>query len=256
MKGSSKGDLRISYEGVDDRQAAYIALLLAEEQYRVEALDLSYNFIGDEGCAALAGGLEWHQSLRVLDLKKNQIGISGFLTLVTSLTASGHSLLHLNLFDKPVFSVTAGPECERLPSMLRRLISTSSLHVLSLGRTGLGYRECEAISTALSQHGSTQLILLQLSHNKIGDEGVVVLCHGLATNITLKYMDLSYNLISSEGAQAMRHCLEFRVQQGFSLERVWMGGNPAGRDCLSGCMMNSVFPDFLSVTDAIKFCTQ
>lgn len=129
----------------------------------------------------------------------------------------------------------------------------SSLCFLGLAKTGLGDDKCEVIGNALC---SSNLAFLSMSGNEIGDGGAAALCHGVEHNSTLKFLDLPDNQITRFGAEVIGRCVQFRAEQNFALHRVWMAGNPAGKEFMMACMVDETFGGFLSLMDFIHFCVR
>lgn len=130
----------------------------------------------------------------------------------------------------------------------------SSLCCLGLAETGLGDDECEVIGNALS---SSNLSFLSMFGNEVGNKGAVALCRGVEhRDSTLKFLDLSDNHITRFGAAGIGQCVQSRAEQDFALRRGWMAGNPAGKECMTACMVDETFGGFLSLKDFIHFCVQ
>ncbi|KAF9815941.1 hypothetical protein SFRURICE_009839 [Spodoptera frugiperda] len=93
---------------------------------------------------------------------------------------------------------------------------------LSLCRCNISDSECEEIAAVLCypEFAENHLVTLNLTSNKIGDEGAKCLADALRTNRHLRYLNLADNLIGDEGAiRIFHHLLEFRLTQDENVER-------------------------------------
>ena len=235
----SGGQLNLWNVGIDDHGAKQIASALILDS-AVKLLYLSVNAIGDAGAEALGDALRVNNTLRGLTLARNKVGPAGFAYLAETLADLDGTMQFFGLRMNPVFSVEASCVDERrvVRNSLGKLISTSKLRGLSLGKTGLADMECEVIGEALAS-ARCSISILCLGENTISDEGVAMLCSGLEMNASVKNLDLSNNRISDAGARRIGQCLDLRAEQGVPLQHVWMEGNPAEPEAYTDCMVNS-----------------
>ena len=153
-------------------------------------LNLSGNYIGDAGCAALVEGIHTQCKLTVLNLSGNDIGHAGCAKVAQSI-GNNLVLTNLNLSNNEI----GDDGCVTLAERIR---TNSTLKVLNLSRNEIGRKGSEALAE-LVQKNST-LKELNLSRNRINDVGGVALTEATTKNSTLSLLDLSYNAISHQKA--------------------------------------------------------
>lgn len=162
------------------------AMLLAASAYLegLESLDLSRAEIGPAGARALAEGRP--RGLRALSLSGNPLGPRGALAL-----AAGASLGRLAELGLAATQIGAGV------SALGAASALPSLRVLHLGDNDLEPSHAAAL---VRGGGLRALVSLDLSGNKLGDDGMSSLSAGLPSVVLL---DLSSNWIGPRGAQIL-----------------------------------------------------
>lgn len=80
------------------------------------------------------------------------------------------------------------------------LLGRSNLKSLSLARCYINDVICEQIAGKLEYFEGTKLLVLNLSMNMIGDQGAKAIAWALRSNRTLRYLNLSGNRLTDEGA--------------------------------------------------------
>ncbi|CAH1645901.1 unnamed protein product [Spodoptera littoralis] len=93
---------------------------------------------------------------------------------------------------------------------------------LSLCRCNISDPECKEIAAMLryTELAENHLVTLNLTSNKIGDEGAKYLANALRTNRHLRYLNLADNVIGDEGAICIfRHLLEFPLTHDENVDR-------------------------------------
>ena len=83
----------------------------------------------------------------------------------------------------------------------------TNLKSLSLYDCGVTHE----IVPGLLPHVNRELESLNLGSNRIGDEGMVILCEALKSNSTLKELNLHANNIGPVGAQSLANMLQFNT---------------------------------------------
>ncbi|XP_049579084.1 NACHT, LRR and PYD domains-containing protein 3 isoform X1 [Syngnathus scovelli] len=163
-------------------------------------LDLSRNYLRDNGLEALAAGLAKPQcTLRVLRLQKCQLSKKSCEALASVLSSSrtlSHLDLSLNdLHDdglEALAAVLAKPQC--------------TLQVLRLEYCGLREKSCEALASVLSS--SRTLSHLDLTWNNLHDDGLEALAAGLAKpQCTLQVLGLVRCKLSKKSCEALASVL-------------------------------------------------
>jgi len=162
----------------------------------VLTLDMSGNHLTDKGVCALVESVDPHF---IQDVNLSNIKVKKKVAEVLSVLIAETSTLS-----------TLQMEGCSLDDMCVRILST---HLLST--------MCPSSGVAL--HNCT-LTTLNLSHNKIGDAGVVGLCECLKGNASLNELDLSYNLIRDKGGTALFDVLNETAISTLDLARNSMGG--------------------------------
>ncbi|CAK0866673.1 unnamed protein product [Prorocentrum cordatum] len=202
---------RLVYTGLDwgDEEFRQVAAVLTSVALpRLQALNLSYNSMGDEGAAALAEALRAPgalPSLQTLNLSFNSMGAEGAAALAEALRAPGAlpSLQTLNLarIDVGDEGAAALAEALRAPGAL------PSLQELVLARNRVGNEGAAALAEALrAPDALPSLQTLYLSVNDVGAEGAAALAEALrgpGALPSLQELVLSFNSMGAEGAAAL-----------------------------------------------------
>lgn len=170
----------------------------------VSTLDLHSNCIEYTGCHALVHGLRHNSSLLHLDLRDNNIGDAGlqaFAGLVAGQTEKTEAL-----HSCPLLSLDVSANCIGdigAQAFLRRgLTANTVLQSLCLGRNRISDVSADAIGSTL-QLGSIALQELNLAANRLSDATCLALAHALGSNKCLQKLDLSHNRVGDEGAAAL-----------------------------------------------------
>eukprot|EP01028_Stygiella_incarcerata_P002329 TRINITY_DN1437_c0_g1_i2.p1 TRINITY_DN1437_c0_g1~~TRINITY_DN1437_c0_g1_i2.p1 ORF type:complete len:763 (+),score=190.49 TRINITY_DN1437_c0_g1_i2:78-2366(+) len=163
-------------------------------RHKVNALDLSYSKIGDEGCSLVENVLMHVDcSLQELILEDNLIGKDGAKRIGTAL-AMNTTLKTLVLSSNLVGSSGA--------KYLGRGLSHNPVLIhLDLSGNDIGDRG--AIKLAESLISNRSLKALFLSRNSIGNFGVSALAKLLVSPIPLETLDLHENAINFDGAKSI-----------------------------------------------------
>ncbi|GLI60366.1 hypothetical protein VaNZ11_002491 [Volvox africanus] len=205
----------------------------ASRPSRVAHLDLSYNSAGRQCVPAVAAMLRTVRSLRHLDLSCNELGPEAVRDLCSALSYAPHVTI-LNLAatgadDSAVEALTRGP--------------LAPITALAVAASGLG--------GASVGSGSSALATLCLAHNRISCRGAALLAAAARrAGCPLLDVDLGYNaLLGEEGAKAWAEALSGSSSASISLPSLSLSA-PAPGTCrlrrlvLSGC----------EVPDAGAFC--
>eukprot|EP01035_Chromulina_nebulosa_P024512 gene24512-31919_t len=112
---------------------------------------------------------------------------------------------------------------------------------LELLDCNVGAKGANALGSSLSHGHNLSLLTLKLDYNAtLGDEGVVNLCKGLRTNMTLKQLHLQFCGLTSASGVPLSDLLAFSKS---SLEWLNVSGNKIGglglRDLCKGLMVNT-----------------
>lgn len=104
------------------------------------------------------------------------------------------------------------------------LLQNSQLSVLKLGYNNLGDRGVGILAAGISEHRALES--LDLGFNNIGDEGCRALAKAIPRDGTLHTLYLAGNLIGEDGALAIADV----IRKGSSLRHLYMTGNRLGAD--------------------------
>ncbi|XP_051763715.1 NACHT, LRR and PYD domains-containing protein 12-like isoform X4 [Ctenopharyngodon idella] len=164
---------------------------LKDPHCKLETLRLSYCNITDESCAALTSALRSNSHLRKLDLPDNKIGDEGLTLLSDGLKDPHCKLEKLTLFD---CNITA-EGCAALASALR---SNSHLRKVDLSENKIGDEGLMLLSDGLKDP-HCKLEKLKLYDCNITDEGCAALTSALRSNSHLRELNLSDDKIGDGG---------------------------------------------------------
>ena len=187
-------------------------------------LDLSNRYLKDAGCATLCAALVHCPHLTVLDLRSNDLHPPSCLALASLLT--GPSLPH----PHPHYSAPPPP----LPSLHTLLLEWNSLGAHPSHLTPTSSLTC--LLSALTPHPT--LTHLDLRNNAITSPLGHALSHTLSANRSLLLLDLRWNALGREDAEAITGGLTYNPV----VEEVRLTGNriPGGAlDLIEGlCRKN------------------
>ncbi|XP_057699962.1 uncharacterized protein LOC130920622 isoform X2 [Corythoichthys intestinalis] len=168
-----------------DKGSCHLLASVLSSPSNLRHLDLSRNDLSDEGVEILSKGLASPNCiLEFLDLF--QCGLAkGSCHLLASVLSSPSNLKHLNLSWNHL-------SYEGVDILSKGLASPNCiLESLYLRECGLDKGSCHLLASVLSS--PSNLRHLDLSSNKLSDEGVEILSKGLASpNCILESLDLSY----------------------------------------------------------------
>ena len=174
-------------------------------------LDLSNNYISDQGAAGLAEALKQNTGLARLDLASNKIYDDGAAVLAEALKQNT-SLTRLYLANNMI----RGHGTARLAEALK---GNTNLRRLNLSKNQISDQDAAGLAEALKQNGS--LTRLDLAGNTIHDDGAAGLAEALKHNTSLTQLDLGDNSISDQGAAGLAEALK----QSTSLTRLHLSEN-------------------------------
>jgi hypothetical protein len=170
---------------------------LARLSKSLATINLTNNYIGDNGCRLFCTALNANSAISCLVLKGNRVSDVGAAALATVVSES-HSLAELNLRCNKVGLLGA----QALGGGLR---TNTSLTRLDLGENYFGDRGAAEVAHSLRFNAS--LLDLVLRANEIGNAGAVALAVDLRANTTLQRLDLVDNDITSRGASSLASAL-------------------------------------------------
>ncbi|KAK3282749.1 hypothetical protein CYMTET_9529 [Cymbomonas tetramitiformis] len=183
----------------------------------VEALEFSSQQLEPEDALLLANDLVFNTSLNTLNLSDNYIGDEGAKALVVALTPNAEGVFNTSLNTLHLWGNNIGPEgAEALAVALtpnEEGVFNTSLNTLDLGRNEIGPEGAKALAVALTPNAegvfNTSLNTLRLTDDVIGDEGAEALAVALTPNAegvfntSLNTLHLDWNNIGDGGAKAL-----------------------------------------------------
>lgn len=149
---------------------------------QLRRLNLSQNYVEDEGAKALAAALKAHDNLEDVNLSGNSIGDDGIGALADALKGK-RSLKVLDLSNNS-FSDTGAKKIAELVKSLPHL------HTLKLGENQIGKEGAKALAAAMKTHQC--LKSLDLYRTCLGDEGVEFIADALKENTSLVELRLGW----------------------------------------------------------------
>ena len=179
----------------------------------MEILELSYCNITSTGAEVLAKqGLAHNNTLRVVDLSDNNIGLRG---LCSVLRACRHrtlaSPLALDMSDNNIFPTyqqlppLQQPQQQQQAEVIRPVTSLLSqctgIVCLALSGTGLDDDTGAEFITCLRSNQSIKWLIL--GRNALSDRSASALCVAMETNTTLKTISLYKNNVRDEGVKQL-----------------------------------------------------
>lgn len=188
--GSIRG-IDIRWKMVGDTLISDIAAL-AKQCSALASINLTDNYIGDNGCRFLGLALAANPAIRTLILKGNRIGDSGAQALA-SVTSSATSLTDLDLRSNKI----GRHGIQAIGGSLR---TNSTLVSLNLGENFFGDEGALELAHALPYNSS--LVTLGLRTNEITNAGGATLAVGVRDNHSLRHLDLVDNMITVRGSEA------------------------------------------------------
>ncbi|XP_073466798.1 NACHT, LRR and PYD domains-containing protein 3-like [Aquarana catesbeiana] len=149
--------------------------------HKIKSLRLYDNHLTDSSCPHLASGIRNNQTLRTLDLYKNNLEGPQFRDLMEALTTSQIEELELennHLTDS---------SCPHLASGIRNNQTLRTLNLYKNNLEGPHFRDLmEALTTS-------RIEKLELDDNQLTDSSCPHLASGIRNNQTLRTLDLSMN---------------------------------------------------------------
>ncbi|GKY95269.1 hypothetical protein MPSEU_000489100 [Mayamaea pseudoterrestris] len=116
---------------------------------------------------------------------------------------------------------------------LSEALMRRSLTKIDLSQRGLRPVDARLIKMVLAQN--TQIKVLKLGYNSLGDEGVQMLCPAVAEHATLESLDIGFNQVGNIGCKALMDAISENNSLGVADEdqRTWtlyLAGNLIGED--------------------------
>lgn len=191
-------NLNISCNYLGDQGIREFARCLESQQVikHMKSLNIGYNCFGGLGFGNLSDRLSRNFNLQELILEGNGLGGKKMITLKSFLPNS--SIQHLNLQSCEL-------DDESIEMIKHGLKKNQSLQKLDLRKNFIYSKGVKVLSDGLFGHPS--ITNLNLSFNRIGDQCVDALIQLLGNENKIEIMDISSNLLSEQTANKMLHVL-------------------------------------------------
>jgi len=163
---------------------------------RLLILNLSDNFIGNEGSVSISFILTENSQLEQLYVSGNSIGHKGAKLIFTALY-SNFSLKKLDLSNNPIKTL--------FEDSSYALENNYCLKDLNLADCSLTYHSIFLLSQILVKNKG--LMALNLAGNSLDDKGILPICRVLTKNFVLKTLNFSRNKVRNEGAKSISEAL-------------------------------------------------
>ena len=176
---------------IDAGHLDHVCAALRENQV-ITNLDLSYNNFAARGCVAIAEALETNGRIKELSLRGNNMGDMGALRLSETIGKSA-KMTKLDVSDNGIG--------ESGGSALGGLISTSR----PLKQADFSWNSVRSVGAKAIAEGLklSSLVRLNLAWNGLGDGGADAMGGALKENASLLFLDLSSNRIGEEGTKSV-----------------------------------------------------
>nr|XP_049616949.1 NACHT, LRR and PYD domains-containing protein 12 isoform X34 [Syngnathus scovelli] len=188
-------ELDLSHNDLGDDGLEALAAGLAKPQCTLQVLTLESCNLSEKSGEALASVLSSSRTLRKLDLSDNYLGDDGLEALAAGLANPQCTLQVLNLMTGDLRKKS----CEALASVLS---SSRTLRELDLSDNDLGDDGLEALAAGLAKPQCT-LQVLKLNSCKLSKKSCEALASVLSSSRTLRELDLSWNDLGDDGLEAL-----------------------------------------------------
>jgi serine/threonine protein kinase len=180
----------------------------------LRCVSLGRNFIGDDGTVSLSAVLLDCQLLQRLDLSDNQIGSRG-ATALSKVFSSCATISEVVLSKNP-FGDAGG---DAIATAFQQC-SAPNVEILQMSHCDLSSSSMRAFAAAFLLQ--SKMISLDLSWNNIDSVGAVCICESLSTHVCIQNVELSHNHIGDAGIVAVSQCLS---SFNFSITRIGLENN-------------------------------
>jgi hypothetical protein len=212
---SSIVKLNIRHLDVFDKNTSFSSL---RSNKSLRDIDLSDNFLGDEGCKLIADILKTNDSLKDINLSHNVIQSAGFKELSEA--------LKVNITLKKINLSANTARLGEIKMISEAIKVNKSLTELDLSELGFDLEGTKALADALRVNATISRI--HLSKNRIDRAGAMQLTEVLKVNETLAYIDLSNNFIDDDCA----HSILVAIKPNRTFKLVWWPVDHSNEPCV------------------------
>ena len=202
---------KILYEGGRNRPKIDPLVDVLKHCVSISTLDISINFIGDEGATALAEVLKHTSRLNSLLIKGNLIGPTGAQALAKAMQCCSN-LQKLDISYNSIGDLGA------------EALANSFKHKTRLSELCIGYNEIGPTGSQSLAKACTSLHKLDISYNSIGDVGTEALAGSLRCNSALTELHINCNKIGPHGTRELTK----EMMENDSIRMLDISHNPIG----------------------------
>ncbi len=185
----SRTTLDLAYQAIPATALSMVLQLVAENLKHVTTVDLGGNWLGDDGCATLAGPLARLTGVTTLRLHHNNIGCTGIYHMFQVFRQLQIETLHLH--RNQIGDDGATVLAVALPSTIR---------TLTLWGNEIGPRGCSALANCVRR--LPHLDLISLGYNHVGYAGIQCLAPALVES-TVRAVDLGRCDLGADSAEEL-----------------------------------------------------
>eukprot|EP00746_Dinoflagellata_sp_MGD_P165591 gnl/MRDRNA2_/MRDRNA2_94955_c0_seq1.p1 gnl/MRDRNA2_/MRDRNA2_94955_c0~~gnl/MRDRNA2_/MRDRNA2_94955_c0_seq1.p1 ORF type:complete len:467 (-),score=84.28 gnl/MRDRNA2_/MRDRNA2_94955_c0_seq1:38-1438(-) len=231
----SRLDLSYNFIG-DDGAISLVGSILVSEASKLCSVILKGNSIGPKGCDALCRGLRDCRGLRRLDLSNNPLKKIGGLAIA--------EFLQNNLTLQEVYLSDSEIDIDALVAIAAVLhVNNQTLKVCGVENPRVGtLQEEHTVHFGRMLRVNTGLSEIYLGKHKIRDDGVKHLVSFLVENKTLRVLDLRCNEIGAEGAKSLGYLLKTDcqlMQLNLSGNRIGEKNNTSGAQAIAEALLSN-----------------
>jgi hypothetical protein len=175
-------DIDVKEFGMGNTYASVFAKAIKNIQ-SIESLNLRNNRLGDNAVLQLISNLD-PRRLKKLDLSYNQLGEKSLMAIARLIADDTTSIQYLSLEGIQLSTSSLIPICQAL-------MNNSVMRVLNIAKNKLDERAGKPLGVMLDYN--RYLEKLDLHWNSLRGNGAVALFEGLAENISLLELDISWN---------------------------------------------------------------
>ncbi|KAF9920469.1 hypothetical protein FBU30_009709 [Linnemannia zychae] len=179
--------LSLARSGVNDKTVKYLARVIIKNE-TLKTLDLSGNHITSVGAEYLAEAMVGNRSINRLCIQSNNIRKVG-APFIAKILNKNRVVRHLNIGSN-------GLGADGVNIIAEAVRFNRTLTSLSLDMNEMGPKGANSIATSLISN--RHLTHLYMPHNNIGDTGLADICESLKRNRTLAVLDLELNHIGRD----------------------------------------------------------
>jgi Ran GTPase-activating protein (RanGAP) involved in mRNA processing and transport len=185
-------EIHLCGSGINDAKAVLISEALKSSNQSLKVLDLFRNSIGVPGAKGLADALKDNKSLNKLNLRANYLGSSGVAEIAKALKIN-KTLESLNLQSNHI-------GYNGFQALGEALMINQTLSEILLSQNYCKSQESfQAIANALLE--SKTLKRIDLSNRKLDDDCAFLISNILKSNNYLEKINLSNNMLGKEGIE-------------------------------------------------------